>query len=201
MATPQRRRQQNPRGQGERLRRDLIEAAASMLERGGHAKSVTLRAVAREIGIAAPSIYRHFPDRDALVAAVVEQRASDLHAAMQTAMNATSGPMQRLRAACLTYCRFGIDHPGHYRLLFDTTWALRAGQDGSGAQIFTLLHTAIDDWVEASLTRESDSFTLGASLWATLHGLVTLRTTKPDFGWPSVEDMIDTALASHVELR
>jgi Bacterial regulatory proteins, tetR family len=45
--------------------------SACPIERAGSAEAVTLRAVAREVGIAAPSIYAHFPDRDAVLMAVV----------------------------------------------------------------------------------------------------------------------------------
>src|SRR6266700_6738108 len=61
------RRQRNARGQGARLTQDIVSAALALIEREGSDEAVTLRAVAREIGIAAPSIYNHFPDRDAIV--------------------------------------------------------------------------------------------------------------------------------------
>ena len=54
-------RHRNPRGQGTRLSEDIVAGALALIERTGSAEAVTLRAVAREAGIAAPSIYAHFP--------------------------------------------------------------------------------------------------------------------------------------------
>jgi AcrR family transcriptional regulator len=65
------RRRRNARGQGARLTEDIVTGALALIERTGSAEAVTLRAVAREVGIAAPSIYPHFADREAIVTAVV----------------------------------------------------------------------------------------------------------------------------------
>ena len=66
-------RTRNPQGQGARLRADLIAAADGILARTGDVEALSLRAVAREVGIATPSIYLHFPDKSALIHAVLER--------------------------------------------------------------------------------------------------------------------------------
>ena len=55
-------RRRNPRGQGDRLREEIISAASELIAESGDADRLSLRSVAKRIGIAAPSIYRHFPD-------------------------------------------------------------------------------------------------------------------------------------------
>src|SRR6266487_633381 len=72
------RRQRNARGQGARLTEDIVSGAIALIDRAGTQEAVTLRAVAREIGIAAPSIYAHFPDREAIVMAVVTRVFDEL---------------------------------------------------------------------------------------------------------------------------
>src|SRR5215211_7851719 len=72
------RRARNPQGQGGRLRADLIAAADAILARTGDVEGLSLRAVAREVGIATPSIYLHFPDKAALVRAVLDARFAEL---------------------------------------------------------------------------------------------------------------------------
>ncbi len=57
-------RRRNPRGEGDRLREELITAASEMIADSGDVSQLTLRGVAKKIGIAAPSIYRHFPDAE-----------------------------------------------------------------------------------------------------------------------------------------
>src|SRR5215468_10258242 len=70
-------RQRNPRGQGERLRDDIIEAASRLLADPA-APPLTLRAVAREVGVAATSVYLHFDDIESLFLAVIDRRFSEL---------------------------------------------------------------------------------------------------------------------------
>src|SRR3954466_14048308 len=80
------RRARNPQGQGSRLRLELIDAADRMLARTGDVEGLSLRAVAREVGIATPSIYLHFPDKSALIHAVLDARFEQLGAAVRAAV-------------------------------------------------------------------------------------------------------------------
>src|SRR5262245_2468845 len=111
-------RVRNPQGQGGRLRVELVAAADRILARTGDVEGLSLRAVAREVGIATPSIYLHFPDKRTLIRAVLEERFAELTAAVRGAVAATPDPSRRLHAGCLAFCRFGIEHPNTYRLLF-----------------------------------------------------------------------------------
>src|SRR5215471_3221966 len=66
-------RRRNRRGEGSQLRADIVTAARELIEESGSAEAVTLRAVARRVGIAAQSIYGHFPGPEQIVRAVVAQ--------------------------------------------------------------------------------------------------------------------------------
>ncbi len=57
---------------------EIVSGALGLIEREGTDEAVTLRAVAREVGIAAPSIYAHFPDREAIMLAVVARVFDEL---------------------------------------------------------------------------------------------------------------------------
>ena len=83
-------RERNRRGEGGRLRDDILAGATALLERTGSEEAVTLRAVAREVGISAPSIYSHFPDREAIVDAIVDGAFVDFNAAIEDAANAAT---------------------------------------------------------------------------------------------------------------
>jgi AcrR family transcriptional regulator len=114
------------------LRTDLIGAADAILARTGDVEGLSLRAVAREVGIATPSIYLHFPDKSALVRAVLDARFGELAEAVRTAVGQQTNPIARLRAGCLTYCRFATEHPNAYRVLFSRRSAAGAGEVGGG---------------------------------------------------------------------
>src|SRR4051794_27860964 len=111
-------RQRNRRGEGERLRVEILDAARRLL--ADHpVEALSQRAVAREVGISPPALYLHFADRRALVWAVLEQLFAELARYTETAAAAAKDGSP-LRAWCLAYCRYGLENPGHYRLLFES---------------------------------------------------------------------------------
>src|ERR1700684_570692 len=118
------RHRRNARGQGTRLADDIVRGALALVERTGSDEAVTLRAVAREVGIAAPSIYAHFADRDAIVMAVVMRIFDELTEAIEQGMDpasqdpASQDPASRLIAGCEAYVAFGLAHPARYGVLF-----------------------------------------------------------------------------------
>ena len=191
-------RRRNPRGQGARLTGDIVSAALTLIERTGSAEAVTLRAVAREAGIAAPSIYAHFPDRDAVLMAVVVRVFDELTQAIeQGKKSAGQDPAGRLVAGCGAYVAFGLEHPARYGVLFsaqrpdapDYCEPVPIGPDGRpvlefGAQSFALLVQAIQDCVTAGVSASTDVVADATAVWVALHGTVSLRTALPRFPWP-----------------
>jgi len=192
------RRQRNARGQGARLTEDIVTGALALIERTGSAEAVTLRAVAREVGIAAPSIYPHFADRDAIVTAVVARVFDELAGAIKAgAAAAGPDPVDQLVAGCAAYVDFGLSHPARYSVLFaerhgpaeDYCQPVALGPDGRpvlewGAEAFSLLLQAIQDCVTAGRSASTDVLADATAVWVALHGTVTLRTTLPRFPWP-----------------
>jgi AcrR family transcriptional regulator len=200
------RRQRNRRGEGARLRTELIEAAARLLESSGDAHAVTLTAVAREAGIATPSIYRHFAGRDQIIGAVVADRFERLDRALLDAMATAPDPAAALRACCDAYCRFGLEHPGHYQVLFTARLpsALAAGSesepDRPGARVFGRLVAAVQSCIDAGSARPGDAAFMAVNVWVALHGIVSLRTSRPKHPWPPVAALVTAALSGQAGL-
>src|SRR3954465_14240883 len=92
---PAGRRGRNPRGQGERLREDIVGAALRLLDEHGDDQALSMRAVAREVGVAATSVYIHFADRDALVLAALERFHRELLEAVDRAETGAADPAER----------------------------------------------------------------------------------------------------------
>jgi AcrR family transcriptional regulator len=192
-------RRRNARGQGARLSEEIVAAALTLIDRDGSAEAVTLRAVAREIGIAAPSIYPHFADRDAILTAVVARLFDDLAAAIRAGVAAAGpDPVRQLLAGCEAYVRFGLRHPARYGVLFSgprpaataeycRPVLLGPGQRPVlefGAEAFALLADAIGNCVATGSSASTDVVADGTAVWVALHGTVTLRTARPRFPWP-----------------
>jgi AcrR family transcriptional regulator len=92
-------RTRNRRGEGARLREEVIAAATRLIEEKGQ-DAVSLRAIARSAGITAPSIYAHFEDLDDVLEAVVANTFDALAAYLRRGIEAHTDPVARLRGAC-----------------------------------------------------------------------------------------------------
>lgn len=191
-------RHRNPRGQGARLTQDIVSGAVALIERTGSADAVTLRAVAREIGIAAPSIYAHFADLDAILMAVVVRIFGELTETIaQAQASAGQDPAARLVAGCQAYVAFGLEHPARYGVLFSRPLPaapqycqpVPIGPDGQpvlefGVESFALLVHAIGDCMTAGICASTNPVADATAIWVALHGTVTLHTALPGFPWP-----------------
>jgi AcrR family transcriptional regulator len=193
-------RPRNPRGQGSVLREQLIAAATELIEESGDAAGVTLRGVAKRVGIAAPSIYRHFPDVEHLLLAVVDHRFIEFARSRDQARAVASDPRDALLAGCRAYCEFALRNPGAYRFMFSE----RAPADGrsspAGAAAFEALRAGIASCQSAGLTRGAEEpGGLAAEVWAALHGLVLLHLNVANFPWPaSLDVMVDHTVGAIV---
>lgn len=191
-------RERNRRGQGGRLRADILAAATELLERTGSEETVTLRAVARQVGISAPSIYTHFADREAIVDAIVDGAFGDFNAAIESASNAAteagSGPLARLRAGCAAYLRFAAERPNRYRLLFerlDLIGARARPVPDIRTESFDLLIGSLQCCIDAEISASTDASRDAAAIWVALHGYATLHARIPGFPWPDAHAMLD----------
>jgi AcrR family transcriptional regulator len=195
--TPTRRRERSLRGEGEHLREELVDAAIALLAETGDLGAVTLRATARRVGIAATSIYLHFPDVESLTEAAIARTFDRFDAAREAAAQQESEPGAILRARGRAYCRFALDNPGLYRVLFD---AERPVTERSQAAFHTLV-TAIERCQAAGHALEDDAEHLADLLWAALHGLASLRINRPRFPWRApLDEDVDRVVAAIVGL-
>jgi len=206
-------RVRNPQGQGSRLRAELIAAADAILARTGDVEGLSLRAVAREVGIATPSIYLHFPDKSALVRAVLEARFAELAEAVSSAVLKETEPAAQLRAGCLAYCRFATEHPNAYRVLFgrvpspppepdEPPLPLDAGASNFGGLVEGVAACMRAGVVSPLASGETvDPTRVATSIWTALHGIVSLRGSLPRFPWPPLEQQVDDALSGLLRLH
>jgi len=102
-------RARSRRGQGAQLRREIVAGVQHLLAEWGSADKLTMRAVAAEVGISAPSIYLHFADKTELVWAALADRYDELVAQMTAADAAVGGDLrERLRAQAHAYDPFEL---------------------------------------------------------------------------------------------
>ncbi|WP_405490979.1 TetR/AcrR family transcriptional regulator [Nocardia sp. NBC_00511] len=190
-------RNRNRRGEGAKLRDELVTAASTLLEDLDNQEALSLRAVARAAGIAPQSVYLHFADRRALLTAVYQVRFGELRDALIAARDGVSedAAAQRLSAVIRSYIDYGIDHPGYYRVLFGT--AGTPGWEPTEGQLPGLptLQLLVDALADAGNARPDLA---AQTLWAGMHGLITLRQDRPSFPWLPLEDLVGALVAAHL---
>ncbi|RDG39208.1 TetR/AcrR family transcriptional regulator [Streptomyces corynorhini] len=208
-AAPKKGRARNRRGEGGRLREDIVAAAVELLDEAGDERAITLRSVARRVGIAAPSIYPHFPDQPAIMLAVVQREFAELRNSLLSAVEkAGADPRRRLYAVCDTYLDFAQAHPERYRTMFGGLWMpdldasslTEADLAALGNETMGILVEALDACAAAGQSTSADPRGDAVALWLGLHGLAHQRAVSPAFPWPQdIDGRIIVALARLTE--
>lgn len=190
-------RGRNPRGQGERLRADIVSAALRLLEELADDQALSLRAVAREVGIAATSVYIHFADRDALVVAAMERCQNDLVRGIEGAEGASEEPVALLRARVLLLGTWAHQNPGLYKVLHESTLNRRTDMPFQ-AELAAGATAAVQRCMDAGLAPADDAATVALDLRAAVHGAVSMRVNQPDLPWPPLDEQVDRFLTKLV---
>jgi AcrR family transcriptional regulator len=191
---PPRPRARARRGDGERLRDEILAATERLLIKTGDQEAVSIRAIADAAGVTPPSIYLHFADKNELLSAVCELRFADLDRAMEDAAAQVDTPLEALWARGRAYVDFGLQNPEHYRILFMTRpLAGSAGADLDrlpGLRAFGHLVEEVARCMDAGSLAPGDAFLVATALWTSVHGITSLLIARPDFPWPDVDTLI-----------
>jgi AcrR family transcriptional regulator len=149
--------------------RQIVAAARELLDEDGP-EALTMRRIAERLGIQAPSLYKHLPDKGALEAAVVATGFEDVAVALETALARTGGAGTRraepLAALAAAYRTFALAHPHLYLLM--TNRPLPRDR----------LPTGVEDRAAAPLLRVTGDQTRARAFWAFAHGLVLLELAQ-----------------------
>jgi AcrR family transcriptional regulator len=140
---------------------EVIAAARALLETEG-AAALTMRRLADDVGIRAPSLYNHLPDKAALEAALVESAMFQMGDALHEAV-ARPGRRGAVAGLLATYRGYGVDHPNLYRLATGDPGAVRA------------LPPGLDRWAGEPFLLATGDPHRAQALWAYAHGMVILE--------------------------
>jgi AcrR family transcriptional regulator len=192
------------RGEGERLRPEILAAAKALLSELGDADAVSVRAVAERVGVSTPSLYLHFADKAALLDAVCEDVFAELDRAMEDAAATTEDPFEGLRLRGMAYVRFAIENPEHYRLVMmrmpdqHASGSTPFGRDDIVAgTTYHQLTAAVQRCIDAGVfTSEQDPELIATTLWAAAHGAVSLVLAKPGIGGDDALALCDYVISA-----
>jgi AcrR family transcriptional regulator len=197
------RRVRAKRGDGDRLRVEILDATDQLLVEGGTTESVSIRAVAERVGCTPPAIYLHFFDKQELLFDVCARRFAELGQWVDEAIVGIDDPVAALEAGARAYVRFGLAYPEHYRILFMGRSLLtgdqldelrRTGITGLG-RLVERCRTCID----GGFVTPAEPNVMAYAMWSMAHGIVSLMITKTHVDWPDVEVLMDHLLGSYVK--
>jgi AcrR family transcriptional regulator len=179
-------RRRRPRG----AVRDGLVAAGLELARTGGPDAVVLREATRMVGVVPNAAYRHFADRDELLAAVCTAAMGELADRMTVGVARVPGEYgdadaarRRLGAIGTAYLEFAHEEPGLFATAFAVPQqhAYGAPDVGTGPDRTPLgqLRTALDELVDAGVLRRQRRDGIEYPIWSTVHGLAVLAGQGP----------------------
>ncbi len=171
------------------VRRALVAAAFEVLREG---ESLSLREVARRVGVTHPAAYHHFESKEALLAAVTVEGFGRLDRSMEEAVSGIpeEHPRERFVALGLGYVRFATANPHLFRMMFG-----RESDPGlveAARPSFQRVLASVEEACRG-VPSAPDPFTTTVLAWSAMHGLAALWADGPLAAWSGEADLEPTA--------
>jgi len=162
----------------------ICEAALALFDRGG-IDAISMREVAKEMGVSPMAAYKYFPSKDQLLQELRTRAFQQLERALQAAADSLADPAASLEAVLVAYLRFGHEDSRAYRLMFDY-WVydnpsslLETFGDSARRQsgAWEVLLRGVQAYF-AALGAPGEPLVAAHLVWASLHGLVSLEASR-----------------------
>jgi AcrR family transcriptional regulator len=170
-------------------RQTIMEEARKIFVAKGY-EAVTMRDIAKATGYTASALYYHFKDKAELMMAICSEDFLKLAELFQSAL-IHEDPLENIKSMGLTYARFGLANPSHYRLMFMSKGPaglkpedqLRLGDPNQDA--YAALHHFVTLAHQQGRLREGldDTHLVAQTFWAGVHGMVSLTLDKGHEDW------------------
>jgi len=159
------------------LRAALIQAGLAILAEEG-VQALTLRAAARRAGVSHAAPYRHFADKEALLAAIAEEGFNMFAAEIEAARDRfPASPREQLEETAWAYVRFALAHPDHLRVMFGGSIEdpqVYPGLREAGSRAFAVLVNIMRAGQDAGTIVAGEARVLALIAWTQVHGLSLL---------------------------
>jgi AcrR family transcriptional regulator len=158
------------------LKSTLLAYALEQLE-GAGLDGLSMREMAKAVGVSHTAAYRHFADKQALLDAMAEQGFEALRQAIRDAVATAQGSPDRLLASGLAYVQFGRQHPRQLAHMFGAATRATAppGLRSVAADVFNDLQTLVAEGQQNGSFRAGAPRALAHACWAMVHGLALLQ--------------------------
>jgi AcrR family transcriptional regulator len=157
------------------LKQALLDASLTLIRQAG-AEAFTLREVARQAGVSHNAPYRHFRNKEELLAILATEGFDRLTAAMIRTAQSASSALDRIHLSGRGYVEFALRYPQHFTVMFEVTWhgGLRPQVQAAGDRAFgTLVRFVEAAQAEGALVR-GDAKPFALLAWSMVHGVAKL---------------------------
>ena len=166
---------------GHALRDRILEASIAMIETDG-LEALSLREVARRAGVSHQAPYRHFADREAILAAICEQGFTILGERVAKAREAGANPTDSIELATRAYIDFAVEHRAHFRIMFrpELVHLDQHEQAMKAANLaFGHVPAMVAEAMRGGLLVEPSAESMTATIWSFAHGYACLLLDGP----------------------
>jgi AcrR family transcriptional regulator len=158
------------------LGRALVAEALRTIQKDG-VETLTLRTVGDRLGVSRTALYRHFSDKQALLAAVAREGFRMLEEALTAAWEGHGRGRDGFEAMGVAYVNFAVSHPSHYRVMFGR-FVESCSKDPAlvekARNAFQVLVDSLAEQQQAGIVRKDDTLMLARLIWAVVHGIAML---------------------------
>jgi AcrR family transcriptional regulator len=166
------------------LRRALLEEAIRTIQIHG-VEELTLRTVGERLGVSRSALYRHFSDKQALLAAVGREGFRTFRLALLEAWERNGRGRAGFEAMAAAYVRFAVTHSAHYRVMFGRfveSCVKDAEFIAEARGAFQVLFDSIVEQQQAGIIRRDDPLLLARFIWSVVHGIAMLTIDGQNLG-------------------
>jgi AcrR family transcriptional regulator len=178
--TPETPSERRRRAQRAEARRSILDASEALLVEDGF-EVFSMRRLVQRCGYTAPTIYHHFGDKQGLIDELIDERVRRLLGRMRRVPRGHD-PEPNLRALAEAFVRFGLQNPTHYQLL-TAPRPDDSPEPESAQQLRALFEAPLRELENAGRLRTGDLEEAKQCLWVLLHGVISARTSLPEYEW------------------
>lgn len=163
------------------LRNEILQVSRKILLDEGFS-NISMRKIAGKINVSATSIYLHFKNKDHLLHSIIEESIRELNNTIQSISSSALDPVQKMERIARSYIAFGLDRPQEYEVIFMVRpeemprYPIEKFRDARKG--YELLASVIREGIQQDLIDEQKALPTAYSMWAQLHGIVSVIINK-----------------------
>ena len=193
-----RRSARKAKGDGHLRRAEILEAAERIFVAEGY-EGATIRKIADEVGVSSTALYMHFQDKGCILLEICERTITLLLERNREIAAKPLDPVVRTRMMLEAYMRWGMEHPNAYQLVYSAPRPVSAGiwpEDtvDLSTQCYDIFCGVVREIAASGRLRTGTAESAAQALWMSCHGVVALRSSRPNFGWAEADELIQVTL-------